>query len=205
MCSSEMSLIKRTARRNTPEDGILQLASVFALACRCLVEFSTRPFASALKRALWRRISALTVGVWRTLRTTLFDTYQDASTDMCKTLYRKSSKIFMSEMEAVTQSFVPQVQIVLSIALYMRGLLFAMSFDLRPSNQCILVRAISSLHFAKMHYLRKVSLLSRCSPRYLTFTSWGSCRFFLITGRHDGFYSPLLNQFRIAAASSIKG
>jgi hypothetical protein len=42
------------------------------------------------------------------------------------------------------------------------------SFDLRPSSQYILVRAIPTcLHFAKMS-LCQVSLLSRCSPGYLT-------------------------------------
>jgi hypothetical protein len=41
-------------------------------------------------------------------------------------------------------------------------------FDLRPSNQYILARAIPSFfHFKKM-CLCQVSLLSRCSPRCLT-------------------------------------
>jgi hypothetical protein len=42
------------------------------------------------------------------------------------------------------------------------------SFDLRPGNQYILMRVIPScFRFAKM-CLCQISLLSRCSPRYLT-------------------------------------
>jgi hypothetical protein len=53
----------------------------------------------------------------------------------------------------------------------MRSLLLAESFDLRPSNQYILVRVIPCCFcFAKM-CLCQVSLLSRCSPRYLTSSS----------------------------------
>jgi hypothetical protein len=65
----------------------------------------------------------------------------------------------------------------------MRSLLLVESFDLRSSNQKILVRVIPSyFRFAKM-CLCQVSLLSRCSPRYLT-SSWGSCILFIWTGRH---------------------
>jgi hypothetical protein len=56
-------------------------------------------------------------------------------------------------------------EVGLSIVLYMRSLLLVESFDLRPSNQYILVRVnSSSLRLAKM-CLCQVSLLSRCSPR----------------------------------------
>jgi hypothetical protein len=66
----------------------------------------------------------------------------------------------------------------------MRSLLLVESFDLRPSNQYILVRVIPScFHFAKM-CLCQVSLLSRCSPRYLTSSSWESCTLFIWTGGH---------------------
>jgi hypothetical protein len=57
----------------------------------------------------------------------------------------------------------------------MRNLLLVESFDFCPSNQYILVRVIPScFRFAKM-CLCQVSLLSRCSPSYLTSSSWGSC------------------------------
>jgi hypothetical protein len=69
----------------------------------------------------------------------------------------------------------------LNIVLYMRGLLLVESFDLRPSNQYILVRVIPScFRFAKM-CLCQVSLLSTCSPRYLTSSRW-SCTLFIWTG-----------------------
>jgi hypothetical protein len=79
----------------------------------------------------------------------------------------------MLEVEAIPHGCIPYVQISLSIVLYMRSLLLVESFDLLPSNQYILVRVIPScFRFAKMR-LPHVSLLSRCSPRYLTSSSRG--------------------------------
>jgi hypothetical protein len=53
--------------------------------------------------------------------------------------------------------------------------MFIESFDLRSSNQYILVRMIPScFRFTKM-CLCQVSLLSRCSPRYLNSYFWESC------------------------------
>jgi hypothetical protein len=75
-----------------------------------------------------------------------------------------------------------QVQIGLSIVLYMRSLLFVESFVLGLSNQHILVRVIPScFRFAEIVY--QESLQSRCSPRYLT-SSWGSCTLFIWTRGH---------------------
>jgi hypothetical protein len=66
----------------------------------------------------------------------------------------------------------------------MRSLLLVESFVLRPSNQYVSVRVIPScFRFAKM-CLCQVSLLSRCSPRYLTSSSWGSCTLFIWSGGH---------------------
>jgi hypothetical protein len=57
----------------------------------------------------------------------------------------------------------------------MRRLLLVESFGLRLSNQYILVRLIPScFHFTKM-CLCQVSLLSRCSMRYLASVWGGSC------------------------------
>jgi hypothetical protein len=65
----------------------------------------------------------------------------------------------------------------------MRSLLLVESFDLRPRNQYILVRVISScFRFAKI-CLCQASLLSRCSPRYFTF-SWESWTLFMWTEGH---------------------
>jgi hypothetical protein len=47
----------------------------------------------------------------------------------------KGSRISMLGVEAVSQSCILQVQIGLSIVLYMRSLLLVESFDLRLSNQ----------------------------------------------------------------------
>jgi hypothetical protein len=63
----------------------------------------------------------------------------------------------------------------------MKILLLVESFVFRPSNQCILVRVIPScFRFAKVR-LYQLSLLSRCSPRYLISSSWGSCTLFIWT------------------------
>jgi hypothetical protein len=66
---------------------------------------------------------------------------------------------------------------------FIRGsLLLDESFDLHPSNQYMLVRvAASCFRFAEM-CLCRVSLLSRCSPRYLTSSSWGSCTLYMWRG-----------------------
>jgi hypothetical protein len=66
----------------------------------------------------------------------------------------------------------------------MRGSLLVESFDLLPRSQYILVWVIPScFRFAKM-CLCQVSLLSRCSPRYLISSSWGSCTLFIWIGGH---------------------
>jgi hypothetical protein len=66
----------------------------------------------------------------------------------------------------------------------MKSLLLVKSFDLHSSNQYILVRVVPCcFRFAKM-CLCQVSLLSKCSPRYLISSSWGSCMLFIRTRRH---------------------
>jgi hypothetical protein len=89
-----------------------------------------------------------------------------------------------------------QVQIGLSIILYMRSLFLVGSCDLRLSSQYILVSEIPScFHFAKM-CLCQVSLLSRYSLRFLTFFSWESCTLFIWTW---AFILNFLSQYWIAA------
>jgi hypothetical protein len=63
------------------------------------MKFTTRPFGCALRRA--RRISSLTIGVWRSLWITVFGTYQGASTIMRKAFDWKRSRISVLEVEAV--------------------------------------------------------------------------------------------------------
>jgi hypothetical protein len=99
------------------------------------------------------------VGICRSFRITVFGTYEGALTIVRKVFDWKRSRISMLELEAVLQSCIPQVQIGLSIVLYLlfyiyvytRSLLLVESFYLRPSNQCILVMVIPScFRFAKM-------------------------------------------------------
>jgi hypothetical protein len=88
----------------------------------------------------------------------------------------------MLEVVDVPQSCIQYVQIDLSIVLCMRSLLLVESFDLRPSNEHILVRAIHNCFvFAKM-CLCQVSV--RYSPRYLPSSFWEICTFFIWTGGH---------------------
>jgi hypothetical protein len=98
----------------------------------------------------------------------------------------------------------------------MRSLLLVESFDLRPSNQYILVRVTPGCFRIEKLCLCQVTLLSRCSPRYLTSSSWGSCTLFIWTGGHIplrvvnvtwidldslAFILHYLNQFWIASRS----
>jgi hypothetical protein len=64
----------------------------------------------------------------------------------------------------------------------MRSLLCVESFDLRPSNQDSLVRVIPSCFRLENICVCQVSLLSRCSPRYLTSSVWGSRTLLMCTG-----------------------
>jgi hypothetical protein len=163
---------------------------------------------------LQRQISSLAVGVWRSLRITLFGTYQGASTIMPKALKWKCVRIYVLEVEAVPQSCIPYIRTGFSIVLYVRSFLLVESFHLCPSNQNILVRVIPSCFcFAKM-CLCQVSLLSRCSTKYLTSSPWGSCTTFIWTGGYVSlqvvnvtwtyldllaFILHILNQFWITA------
>jgi hypothetical protein len=82
---------------------------------------------------------------------TEFDTYQEASTISRKTMDWKRSKISKFELDVVPQSWMPYVQMGLSITLYMRSLLLVESLDFRPSNQYTLVsERPSCLRLAKM-------------------------------------------------------
>jgi hypothetical protein len=73
-------------------------------------------------------VSSVTVGVWRSLRITVFGMYQGASTIMRKAFDWKRSRISMLEVEAVPHSCIP-VQIGLSIVLYIRSLLLVESLS----------------------------------------------------------------------------
>jgi hypothetical protein len=109
--------------------------------------------------------------------------YQGASAIMRKTLDWKHSWICMFEVEAVPHRCIPQVQIGLSIALYIGILLLVESLDFRPSSECILVTVIPScFRFVNM-CLQQVSLLSRCNQRYLTSSCRRRCMLFIWTGR----------------------
>jgi hypothetical protein len=109
---------------------------------------------------------------------------------MCVRIMRKAfdwkcSRFYrMLEIEDVPQSCIPYVQVGLSIISCMRSYLLVGRFDLSPSKQYILVRVIPScFRFAKVP-LCQASLLSRCSPRYLTSSYCGSFTLFVWTGGH---------------------
>jgi hypothetical protein len=79
---------------------------------------------------------------------------------------------------AVPKSCIRKSRLVLSngIVSYMKDLLLVESFDLRPSNQYVLVRVFPSC-------FRFCENVSRCSPRYLS-SSWESCALLIWTGGH---------------------
>jgi hypothetical protein len=95
----------------------------------------------------------------------------------------KRSRIYMVEVEVVPQSCIPLSPDWFEYCFIYKKFVASREFDFRPSNQHILVRVIPScFRFAKM-CLCQVSLLSRCSPRYLT-SFWGSCTLFIWTRGH---------------------
>jgi hypothetical protein len=69
------------------------------------MRFTIRSFGCALRRALISeqslRISSLIVGIWRSLRITVFGTYQGASASMCKAFDWKRSRISTLGMERI--------------------------------------------------------------------------------------------------------
>jgi hypothetical protein len=75
----------------------------------------------------------LTVGVWRSLRLTVFGTYHGASTSMLKVFDWKRSRISMLELYSVSPDWFDYCFI------YDKFLLVE-SFDFRPSKQYILVK-----------------------------------------------------------------
>jgi hypothetical protein len=89
----------------------------------------------------------------------------------------KRTRISMLEVEAV-----PKVVFRKSRLVWVELVELVESFDLRPSIQYILVRLIPScFRFLKM-FLRQASLLTRCSSRSLTSSSWKSCTLDIWTG-----------------------
>jgi hypothetical protein len=85
-------------------------------------------------------------------------------------------------VEAMPHNCIPHVQIGLSIALYMRILLFVESSDFCPSIQYILVSIIPTCFCFVNMCLRQVSLMLRCNLRYLTSSWWGRCTLFIGNG-----------------------
>jgi hypothetical protein len=70
------------------------------------------------------------------------------------------------------------------MVLYRSSLLLNESCDFCPSNQYILVRVTPRCFRLVKMWCCQVSFLSRCSPRYLTWSSQGSCTLFIWTGEH---------------------
>jgi hypothetical protein len=123
--------------------------------------------------------------IWRSLGLTVFGIYQDASTIMRKAFDWNVLEFLCWKWKQYPRVVFRKSRLVW-VWFYIWGVCCLWkSFDLRPSNQYSLVRVIPScFHFAKM-CLCQVSLLSRCSPRYLT-SSWGSCTLFIWTGEGGG-------------------
>jgi hypothetical protein len=107
------------------------------------MRFTVRSFGCTLRRALyWElylQISSLTVGVWRSLRITIFGTYQGASTIMHKALIG-------NVLEFLCWKWKPYPRVVFHKSIFCNEKFVACGelFDFRPSNQYILVRVIPS-------------------------------------------------------------
>jgi hypothetical protein len=108
-----------------------------------------------------------------------------ARTKVRKAFDLKCSRIFMLKWKPYLRVVFRRSILVWVLLFYTRSLLLVDSFDLHPSSQYTSVRVIpSGLLFSKM-CLFQVSILSNCSPKCLTSSSWGSCTLFY--GRRGTF------------------
>jgi len=80
-------------------------------------------------------ISALTVGICRSVCRIVFGTYHGALTIDLKTLFSNLCSISMLELLAVPQRGVPYVQMGFRTVLYIRILFYSHSFDFLPMIQ----------------------------------------------------------------------
>jgi hypothetical protein len=93
----------------------------------------------------------------------------------------KRSRISLWELEAVPKSCIPLSPILYEYCFICEKLVASGEFSLLLNHQYILVSVFPNcFRFAKM-CLCQLSILSRCSPRYLT-SSWASCTLFIWTG-----------------------
>jgi hypothetical protein len=87
---------------------------------------------------LWLVISALTVGICRSVCITVFGTYRGALTIDLRILFCNLCRISMFDLFAVPQRGIPYVQIGLRIVLYISSLVSSGRFDFLPMIQYIL-------------------------------------------------------------------
>jgi len=99
-------------------------------------------------------------------------------------IYFEIFGVFLLELKTVPQSWIPKVHIGLKMALYNSNLFSINSCDLLPSSQYILLSWIPSYFCLVVMCFLQFSLWSRCNPKYLASSAWGTFRLFKITGGH---------------------
>ena len=87
---------------------------------------------------LWLVISALTVGICRSVCIAVFGKYNGALTIDLRILFRNLCRISMFDLFAVPQRGMPCVQIGLRIVLYTSSLVSSGSFDFLPMIRYIM-------------------------------------------------------------------
>jgi len=112
-------------------------------------------------------ISALTVGICRSVCRIVFGTYRGALMIDLRTLFWNICSISMLELLAVPQWGMPYVQMGFRIVLYISNLFSSDSFDFLPMIQYMRWSCNPSCFISANTCFCHVSLQSRWMPRYL--------------------------------------
>ena len=120
-------------------------------------------------------ISALTVGICRSVCKIVFGTYRGALTIDLRTLFWNICSISMSELLAVPQRGMPCVQMGFTIVLYISKLFSSDSFDFLPMIQYMRWSCNPSCFLLVKMCFCHVSLRSRWMPKYVAISLCGIC------------------------------
>jgi len=120
-------------------------------------------------------ISALTVGICRSVCKIVFGTYRGALTIDLRTLFWDLCSISMFELLAVPQRGMPYVQMGFRVVLYISNLFSSDSFDLLPMIQYMRWSCNPSCFLLVNMRFCHVSLRSRWMPKYLAVSRCGIC------------------------------
>jgi hypothetical protein len=127
-------------------------------------------------------ISSATNGIWSSLCSVKFETYHGALVMVRRTFDRSLWVILVFDGLVHPHSWIPYVQINLSMHLCTNVLLFRESLEFRPSSHDIWrTFKLRCWHFVMMCFCQ-VNFWSRYRPRYFTSFSTGMCILLTLNG-----------------------